>query len=196
MKYPDQSLAYSPVDMPQMPATPLSDVDYFGDGPVESKMVFTPPSFGYIPPSDMYATACAVYEQLMQTNMQHFSHSALLNTDTKREKSQVKRRRRLTVDETQRLNHIFQHRTTKPDSLLRQQLADELGMTARAVQVWFQNRRAKMKRERELLDRASEQNTANAISEGFMSLGQTDMGGMMDYGEFGGRAIVPKWFIQ
>lgn len=196
MKHLDQSLAYTPIDLPQMPATPLSDTDYFGDGPVESKMVFTPPNFGYIPSSDMYATACAVYEQLMQTNMHQFTHNNLPNAEIKREKSQVKRRRRLTVDETQRLNHIFQHRTTKPDSLLRQQLADELGMTARAVQVWFQNRRAKMKRERELLERATEKSTATAIGEGFMSLGQCELGGMMEYGEFGGRAIAPKWFIQ
>ncbi|KAL1920445.1 uncharacterized protein VTP21DRAFT_822 [Calcarisporiella thermophila] len=57
----------------------------------------------------------------------------------------VKRRRRLTQDETQLLNDIFDT-TPKPNSALRKRLADQLGMTPRAVQIWFQNRRAKMKK--------------------------------------------------
>jgi len=62
---------------------------------------------------------------------------------------EVKRRRRLTPEETRRLNEVFTHHTTKPDANMRQKLAEELGMTARGVQVWFQNRRAKVKRERD-----------------------------------------------
>ena len=63
---------------------------------------------------------------------------------------EVKRRRRLTPEETRKLTEVFMHETTKPDASLRQQLADEMGMTPRAIQVWFQNRRAKVKREQEL----------------------------------------------
>lgn len=38
----------------------------------------------------------------------------------------------------------------KPDKSLRQKLSNELGMTQRQVQIWFQNRRAKLKKLREL----------------------------------------------
>jgi len=75
---------------------------------------------------------------------------------------EVKRRRRLTPEETRRLTYVFLHHTTKPDAALRQRLAEELGMTARAVQVWFQNRRAKVKREQETLDKDLEESSLTA----------------------------------
>lgn len=58
----------------------------------------------------------------------------------------VKRRRRLTQEETRILNNVFET-TTKPNSQVRKRLAQQLGMTPRAVQIWFQNRRAKQKRD-------------------------------------------------
>ncbi|OZJ04818.1 hypothetical protein BZG36_02333 [Bifiguratus adelaidae] len=58
----------------------------------------------------------------------------------------VKRRRRLTQEETKTLNSVFEA-TTKPNSQARKKLAEKLGMTPRAVQIWFQNRRAKQKRD-------------------------------------------------
>ncbi|CAG8522278.1 6836_t:CDS:2 [Diversispora eburnea] len=58
----------------------------------------------------------------------------------------VKRRRRLTEEETNILINTFE-KVQKPDSELRSQLATQLNMSSRAIQVWFQNRRAKVKRD-------------------------------------------------
>ncbi|CAG8524675.1 7260_t:CDS:2 [Acaulospora morrowiae] len=59
---------------------------------------------------------------------------------------QVKRRRRLTEEETNVLISTFED-VQKPDADLRTRLAKQLKMSSRAVQVWFQNRRAKVKRD-------------------------------------------------
>ncbi|CAI2172609.1 6236_t:CDS:2 [Funneliformis geosporum] len=59
---------------------------------------------------------------------------------------QVKRRRRLTEEETSVLNNVFENEQ-KPDAATRAQLAQQLNMSSRAIQVWFQNRRAKVKRD-------------------------------------------------
>ncbi|KAJ2704121.1 hypothetical protein FB645_003544 [Coemansia sp. IMI 203386] len=64
-----------------------------------------------------------------------------------------KKRHRLRPDQTRRLMEVFQ-KTTKPDSEMRKILGKQLDMTPRTVQIWFQNRRAKIKRE---------SNAANAL---------------------------------
>ncbi|TYJ51403.1 hypothetical protein B9479_008025 [Cryptococcus floricola] len=56
----------------------------------------------------------------------------------------VKHRRRTTPDQLKVLEFWFEI-NPKPDNQLREQLAAQLGMTKRNVQVWFQNRRAKVK---------------------------------------------------
>ncbi|KAJ1917930.1 hypothetical protein H4219_002923 [Mycoemilia scoparia] len=58
----------------------------------------------------------------------------------------IKKRKRLSPDQTQTLIQLFEQ-VPKPCSELRVRLGKQLGMTAREVQVWFQNRRAKLKRE-------------------------------------------------
>jgi len=58
--------------------------------------------------------------------------------------NEVKHRKRTTGAQLKILEGIFK-RDTKPNGVLRNKLAVELGMTARGVQVWFQNRRAKEK---------------------------------------------------
>ncbi|KAJ2161646.1 hypothetical protein GGF46_001328 [Coemansia sp. RSA 552] len=59
---------------------------------------------------------------------------------------QNKKRHRLRPDQTRKLLEVFE-KTTKPDADLRKMLGKQLGMTPRTVQIWFQNRRAKIKRE-------------------------------------------------
>ncbi|KAJ2478893.1 hypothetical protein IWW56_003432 [Coemansia sp. RSA 2131] len=56
----------------------------------------------------------------------------------------VKHRRRTTKEQLQLLELTFKT-TPKPSSETRKTLATRLGMTAREVQIWFQNRRAKQK---------------------------------------------------
>lgn len=56
------------------------------------------------------------------------------------------RRRQLSIDEVSVLTSVFQH-CDKPNAQLREQLADQMGMTSRAVQIWFQNKRAKRKKD-------------------------------------------------
>ncbi|OZJ04876.1 hypothetical protein BZG36_02527 [Bifiguratus adelaidae] len=60
----------------------------------------------------------------------------------------IKRRRRLSKLETKTLNDTY-NVCSKPNSAVRRRLAEQLAMTPRAVQIWFQNRRAKTKRDRE-----------------------------------------------
>ncbi|KAJ7067215.1 Homeodomain-like protein, partial [Mycena amicta] len=58
--------------------------------------------------------------------------------------NQVRHRKRTTSAQLRILEGVFK-RDTKPDVALREELATQLDMTARGVQVWFQNRRAKQK---------------------------------------------------
>ncbi|KAL1748871.1 hypothetical protein HDZ31DRAFT_28952 [Schizophyllum fasciatum] len=58
--------------------------------------------------------------------------------------NEVKHRRRTTHAQLKVLEGIFKTET-KPNAVLRNRLAAQLEMTARGVQVWFQNRRAKEK---------------------------------------------------
>lgn len=56
------------------------------------------------------------------------------------------KRRRLRAEETSVLLQVFEQ-NPKPDAATRAQLARTLSMTPRAIQIWFQNRRAKIKRD-------------------------------------------------
>ncbi|KAJ7647181.1 hypothetical protein FB45DRAFT_1051717 [Roridomyces roridus] len=58
--------------------------------------------------------------------------------------NEVKHRKRTTSAQLKVLEGVFR-RDTKPNAALRTELAVQLNMTARGVQVWFQNRRAKEK---------------------------------------------------
>ncbi|KAI8093653.1 uncharacterized protein BX664DRAFT_385051 [Halteromyces radiatus] len=57
------------------------------------------------------------------------------------------KRKRISTQQFNRLMAIFQQ-TDTPSSEVREHLAEELDMTKREVQVWFQNRRAKASRAR------------------------------------------------
>ena len=64
------------------------------------------------------------------------------NMDTLNSK---KRRHRTSTEQRLQLEKIFTI-TTTPSLTLREQLASQLGMSPRRIQVWFQNKRAKLKR--------------------------------------------------
>ncbi|CAO3672432.1 unnamed protein product [Rhizopus stolonifer] len=69
------------------------------------------------------------------------SISALLNDPPVKN-----RRKRINSAQYDRLMETFEQ-TDTPSSDVRENLANELQMTKREVQVWFQNRRAKLNRE-------------------------------------------------
>jgi hypothetical protein len=58
--------------------------------------------------------------------------------------NEVKHRKRTSSAQLKVLESVFKT-DTKPNAMLRKELSQQLGMTARGVQVWFQNRRAKEK---------------------------------------------------
>jgi len=58
----------------------------------------------------------------------------------------IRRRRRLQPAETEFLIRIFEQ-YPRPNSIMREMLAQKLDMSPRGVQIWFQNRRAKVKRD-------------------------------------------------
>ncbi|KAJ1960578.1 hypothetical protein IWQ62_004177 [Dispira parvispora] len=73
---------------------------------------------------------------------------------------QVKKRKRLTPDRLALLVSVFQQEQ-KPNADKRRQLSEQTGMTPREVQVWFQNRRAKYKRERAIEDKRGPMGTSH-----------------------------------
>lgn len=71
--------------------------------------------------------------------------------NAKREETKVdalssRKRRRLLPQETEFLIHVFEQ-CPRPSTQVRDYLAARLGMSARNIQIWFQNRRAKVKRD-------------------------------------------------
>ncbi|KAI8353217.1 hypothetical protein BD560DRAFT_291241, partial [Blakeslea trispora] len=59
--------------------------------------------------------------------------------------SQIKRRRRFSVQETNRLEEEYSLNASPSQQKL-QQIANEIGTARKIVTTWFQNRRAKHKR--------------------------------------------------
>ncbi|KAJ2472320.1 hypothetical protein GGI02_001663 [Coemansia sp. RSA 2322] len=92
------------------------------------QQMMTPPASGR--GMQQHAVAQAAPQQDLKTNFYNPYH--------------VKHRRRTTKEQLTLLEGTFES-TPKPSSDLRRTLALSLSMTAREVQIWFQNRRAKQK---------------------------------------------------
>ncbi|KAN0090786.1 hypothetical protein V8E55_004352 [Tylopilus felleus] len=70
--------------------------------------------------------------------------------------NEVKHRKRTSRHQLKVLEDVFR-KDTKPNAVLRKKLAAELDMSPRAVQVWFQNRRAKEKALRKRVSTSTDQ---------------------------------------
>lgn len=68
----------------------------------------------------------------------------------------IKPRKRTSKEQLEVLEKTFET-NIKPDAALRKTLADRLNMTPRSVQVWFQNKRAKVKNEKTFAQRKQPQ---------------------------------------
>ena len=96
----------------------------------------------------------------------------------------IKKRRRLTSQENIVLNQVFD-KYPRPPKAVKELIAKKLGMSMRCIQIWFQNRRAKAKKdtqfdpEDQLLCYVPQQ-TSDGSSEG--GSGRSSGGGM--FGEF------------
>lgn len=65
------------------------------------------------------------------------------------------KRKRATPSQLLILTQIYEQTDGFPSTELRKQLALQLGLTPRTVQIWFQNKRQSLKKQKELLDAIS-----------------------------------------
>ncbi|CAO3617937.1 unnamed protein product [Cunninghamella blakesleeana] len=79
----------------------------------------------------------------MSTTMSNDNHNTNNNNMNNKEEA-TKKRTRATAEQLAILEDTFAVNVS-PNSKLRKQLADQLKMTDRSIQIWFQNRRAKVK---------------------------------------------------
>ncbi|BGP46230.1 hypothetical protein JCM10450v2_002070 [Rhodotorula kratochvilovae] len=110
----------------QQPAPPFSSPSAFASAP---RVASVSPPASFLP---VHASVLAATQATMQGTVDN----PLI----------PKKRRRTTPAELAILEHEFKN-NMRPDPLERARIAERLGMTARAVQVWYQNRRQKEKKE-------------------------------------------------
>jgi hypothetical protein len=110
------------------------------------------------------------------------SHETTTDHRRNRNKDRVRpfiHRRKTSPEQLDRLIQVFHVLTQVPDLAMRKRLAEEVGMTERAIQVWFQNRRAKMAkvkadkmiRERRRREVEIENNRLALMGEAFSPIG-------------------------
>ncbi|GAA5999312.1 homeobox domain-containing protein [Rhodotorula paludigena] len=118
---PGMSVSPSPTEQPQLPPLPPA---FASSAPVSRVSSASPP-----------LAASAPYATVTSTTFGTLDNPLI-----------PKKRRRTTPAELAILEHEFRV-NARPDPLERARIAERLGMTARAVQVWYQNRRQKEKKE-------------------------------------------------
>lgn len=78
------------------------------------------------------------------------------------------KRRRASPAQLQILSSVFDQTGGFPSTELRRQLAVQLGLTPRTVQIWFQNKRQSLKKQTQLLDSISPPHVRLVSDDGFL----------------------------
>lgn len=112
--------------------SPISDSDGFGAGRRDS-MISIASSYTSDAGKDDEKSKSGSDEK----NQEH-------NDDENEGKKKAKKRSRATTEQLAILEDTFAANTS-PNSKMREYLAERVGMSERSIQIWFQNRRAKMK---------------------------------------------------
>jgi hypothetical protein len=97
----------------------------------------------------------------------------------------IKKRRRLTSQENIILNQVFE-KFPRPSKEVKELIAKKLGMSMRCIQIWFQNRRAKAKKD---LQFDSDDQLLSYISQ---QSGENEDGKVNGCGMFGEFLIAPN----
>ncbi|BGP32889.1 hypothetical protein JCM10296v2_004674 [Rhodotorula toruloides] len=116
--------------------------------------------------SDATATSSSQAGPSKSPISSHSNPSAAVDgdfTQTFYDPFKVKHRRRTSAQQLKVLEHHFEI-NPKPDLALRKKLSEVLEMTPREVQVWFQNRRAKVKKLKERAEREAALSAATAAA--------------------------------
>lgn len=98
------------------------------------------PTFHSLAPDIIHSSPISVSSPQSDNNYLSDASSPLVNDPS------IRRRRRLLPHETDFLIKVFEQ-YPRPSPSLRDFLAGRLGMSGRGIQIWFQNRRAKVKRD-------------------------------------------------
>lgn len=109
--------------------------------------VSSPSVMGSAPPTPTVATpSCSTpTKQLTPTNANNAANSKRPpRKSTLTQQQKLQKRQRATQDQLATLEMEFNKNPT-PAAEVRDRIADEINMTERSVQIWFQNRRAKIK---------------------------------------------------
>lgn len=109
----------------------------------------------------------------------------------------VKHRKRTTKAQLKVLEQTFET-NIRPDANMRKKLGEQLGMTPRSVQVWFQNRRAKIKKltQKKMMQQENTDNTKGTEDNHGSSPGrETKYGSYYPYVSLQGRAMAEEFNV-
>ncbi|KAJ8660350.1 hypothetical protein O0I10_003807 [Lichtheimia ornata] len=99
-------------------------------------------------------------QNIPNTNTTNNNDNAVTSSSSTAEKPKHRKRTRATAEQLAVLENTFAV-TVSPNAKLRKQLSERLKMSERSIQIWFQNRRAKVKHMQKRAQQQQQQQRAN-----------------------------------